>query len=207
MTSRFISNEKTRYLSGILCLFWWALIAVYWISVSDPFHLLWMCDLTLLITGIGIVIKSPALLSSQIVGTLPIQIAWNIDFWLRLISGTKIFGFTDYMFSPAHPAEVKVLSLFHIFLPVILVFSLIRFGYNANGWKLQALITAAAYLVSYVTTNPSADANWVLGPFWREQKILPGWLWLIIWLLLTVLMYWMFNLILKRILRLNKKNQ
>lgn len=199
--------KKTEHLiAAIICISWWILIAVYWISSGEPFHLLWLCDLTLLITGIGLLIKNPFLISSQIVGTLPIQLAWNIDFWLRLAAGTKIFGFTEYMFSPSHPNEVKLLSLFHIFLPVFLILAVLKLGYDKRGWILQAVITCLAYTLSFLTTNLAQDTNWVLGPFWREQKVIDAEIFLVIWIILTVLLYIIFNLVLMQILPKIKKS-
>jgi hypothetical protein len=185
--------------AGIFCLAWWGCIAFYWISSGEPFHLLWLCDLTLLITGIGLLLENSLLISSQIVGTLLIQLSWNLDFWLRLITGSKVFGFTEYMFSPAHPIQVKILSVFHIFLPVFLIYACLRLGYDVRGWRWQAFLTTGVYILSFLTTNQSQDANWVLGPFWKTQRIVPGWMWLAIWLALTIAMYWVFHLILKKI--------
>lgn len=188
--------------AGIFCFAWWSCIAFYWISSGEPFHLIWLCDLTLLITGIGLMLENSLLISSQVIGTLLIQFSWNLDFWLRLITGSKVFGFTEYMFSPAHPVQVRILSVFHIFLPVFLIYAIIRLGYDLRGWRWQAYLTAGVYGLSFLTTNPSQDTNWVLGPFWKAQNAVPGWLWLIIWLMLTIAMYWIFHLILKKILRL-----
>jgi hypothetical protein len=197
---------KDRVLSicGIFCLVWWLMIAAYWISVGEPFHLLWLCDLTLLITGIGILIKSPIMLSSQLVGTLPIQIAWNLDFWLRIISGSKVFGFTEYMFSTSHPAEVKILSTFHVFLPVFLIYAIILFGYEIRGWIWQSILTVFVYFLSYFTTDVIQNTNWTLGPFWKPQTMLPECLYLIIWTLLTLLMYFILHIFLTKILKIKQ---
>jgi len=188
--------------AGIFCFAWWSCIAFYWISSGEPFHLIWLCDLTLLITGIGLIFGNSLLISSQVIGTLLVQLSWNLDFWLRLITGSKVFGFTEYMFSPAHPVQVRILSVFHIFLPVFLIYGIIRLGYDLRGWRWQSYLTAGVYGLSFLTTNPSQDTNWVLGPFWKAQNVVPGWLWLIIWLMLIIIMYWIFHLILKKILRL-----
>jgi hypothetical protein len=188
--------------AGIFCFAWWSCIAFYWISSGEPFHLLWLCDLTLLITGIGLLLNNPLLISSQVIGTLLIQLSWNLDFWLRLITGSKVFGFTEYMFSPAQPMQVRILSVFHIFLPVFLIYAIIRLGYDLRGWRWQAYLTAGVYVLSFLTTNPLQDTNWVLGPFWKVQNVVPGWLWLVVWLMLTIAMYWIFHLFLKIFFRL-----
>lgn len=188
--------------AGTFCLVWWSCIAFYWISSGEPFHLLWLCDLTLLITGIGFFLKNSLLISSQVIGTLLVQLSWNLDFWLRLITGSKVFGFTEYMFSPAQPMQVRILSVFHIFLPVFLIYAIIRLGYDLRGWRWQAYLTAGVYMLSFLTTNTKQDTNWVLGPFWKVQNAVPALLWLIMWLMLTIVLYWIFHLFLKNIRRL-----
>jgi hypothetical protein len=63
------------------------------------------------------------------------------------------------MWDPQYPLLARVLSLFHIFLPGILWWSLRQAGYDRRGWKLQAGITAALLIVSRFI-NPALNLNY-----------------------------------------------
>jgi len=49
------------------------------------------------------------------------EILWNVDFVGRLVLRRRITGLTDYMFEPERPRLLRGLSLFHVPLPLVLL--------------------------------------------------------------------------------------
>lgn len=187
-----------RVILACFCIIWWLAIATYWMLMGVPVHLLWLCDLGLLLTGIGFLLRSSVLLTSQFIGGFLVQLIWSLDFLPRLLFGMKIFGWTGYMFSPTHSAIAKFLSLFHLFLPVLLLYGVIKYGYAKTGLRLQVIITVPLYILSYLLTNSADNTNWVLGPFWKAQGALPPLIYLALWMILTFLMYGIFDFVSRR---------
>ena len=50
-------------------------------------------------------------------GTLP-ELAWNLDFFVRLTTGATFMGLSGYMFDGNIPLFIRALSLFHVGLPL-----------------------------------------------------------------------------------------
>src|SRR5262249_12211831 len=50
-------------------------------------------------------------------GTLP-ELAWNLDFFVRLTTGATFMGLSGYMFDRNIPLFIRALSLFHVGLPL-----------------------------------------------------------------------------------------
>jgi hypothetical protein len=67
------------------------------------------------------------------------------------------------------------MSLFHVFAPLILIFSVLRLGYEKKGLILQTAITWIALTLSYLLTDPETNINWVWGPFGKPQVVVDGW--------------------------------
>jgi hypothetical protein len=87
-----------------------------------------------------------------------IDIAWTLDVIARLLFGRHIIGGTEYLFDPSFPLWTRLLSLFHVVMPVILLWSLSRLGYDRRGWKLQAAIALPVLMASrFVTPNQNLN--------------------------------------------------
>jgi len=96
------------------------------------------------VTAVGVLIGSPLLISSQAIAALPICAAWCLDAGARLLTGSHLFGFTAYMWDPRYPLFTRLLSLYHVAWPLVLLHSLRRLGYDRRGYPLQVAIAAAA---------------------------------------------------------------
>src|ERR1700722_699202 len=57
-----------------------------------------------------------------------------------LTDRTHLVGGTEYMFDPGLPLTIRLLSLFHIVTPPLLLYAIWRLGYDPRGWKLQTLM-------------------------------------------------------------------
>ena len=147
-------------------------VTIYWKSYG-PQNFLWLCDLANLVIGIAIWRESPLLFSSQAVSVLIIQAAWIVDVSTRLVLGFHPIGGTEYMFEPATPLALRSLSLFHIFVPVLLLWAINRLGYDRRGWKLQTAILWLVLPVTYWLAEPATNINWLWKPFGVDQTLLP----------------------------------
>jgi hypothetical protein len=91
------------------------------------------------------------------------------DFGARLDTGRSPTGLAEYMFDPAIPRPVRALSLFHLWLPPLLVWAVARLGYDRRAWLAQTAVTTVILPVSYLATAPRDNVNWVYGPGARPQ--------------------------------------
>jgi hypothetical protein len=88
-----------------------------------------------------------------------------------------MFGMSAYMFDPGIPRSVRALSLFHVPLPIGLVWLVHRLGYDRRAWLCQSLLALAVLPATYWLTVPAENVNWVHG-LGRPQPWLPPWLYL-----------------------------
>ena len=146
---------------------WLAVWVPAYAAVWGPRNFLHLCDVAVLLTCAGIWLGSPLLLSSQTVSSIVTDVAWTIDAGSRLFSGRHVFGGTEYLWNSRFPLAVRLLSLFHLFWPALLLWSLRRVGYDRRGFRLQIGI-ACALLVASRFAGPSANINFAFrDPIWR----------------------------------------
>lgn len=145
-------------------------IPVYW-QYYSPWNFLWFCDLANFLLLSALWLESPLLLSSQAVSVLLIQGLWGVDVLVRALLGFHPIGGTEYMFNPVHPVSIRMLSLFHIVTPPIILWAMWRLGYDKRGWLLQTGIAFIVLPVCYVFTGPERNINWVWGLFGKPQTM------------------------------------
>ena len=66
----------------------------------------------------------------------------------RVDGGRYVFGGTEYLFDGKFPLAVRLMSLFHVGLPVVLVAAVRRVGYDRRALAFQAGVTAGLLLVA-----------------------------------------------------------
>jgi hypothetical protein len=128
----------------------WRWAALVWLAVWVPTYaatwgwnnFLAYCDVGVLLTCAGLWTGSALLLSSQAVAALPAGLLWAADVAARLATGRHLFGGTEYMWDQRVPLVVRLLSTFHLFLPIILVMALRRTGYHRRALLFQIALTA-----------------------------------------------------------------
>jgi hypothetical protein len=119
----------------------------YW-AVWGPRNFLHLCDVAVLLTCAGLWRGSSLLLSSQAVSSILADVVWDIDAGSRLLTGKHLFGGTEYLWDERFPLAVRLLSLFHVFWPALLLWSLRRVGYDRRGLAVQIVLAAALLVVS-----------------------------------------------------------
>jgi hypothetical protein len=113
-----------------------------------------------------------------------------VDLASALLTGHHLVGGTEYMFDPGLPLTIRLLSLFHIVTPPLLLYAIWRLGYDPRGWKLQTLMAWIVVPINYFW-RPEQDVNWARGLFFHEQHAMPGGAFLLLYLVaVPLLIYW-----------------
>lgn len=158
--------------SGLAWLAVW--IPAYW-SFYGPAVFLNLCDIAVVLTCVGLWRGSALLLSSQAVSSLVVDLAWVLDLAWRGIVGRHLIGGTEYMWDPGYPAWLRVLSLFHVALPAVLIWSLRRVGYDRRAPWLQigiaAVVLAASRAVGAAENSNFAFADPLFGRSWGPAPV------------------------------------
>jgi hypothetical protein len=150
-----------RHVAPIFLALW---LVAYW-HAWGPANFLHLCDIAVILSCIGLWKNSSLLVSSQAVSSVLIDLVWTLDVAARLIFGHHLIGGTEYLFDGSTPLWARLLSLFHIILPFILLWSLSRLGYDRRGWKLQSAILVPVLIASRFVT-PDQNLNFaVRDPF------------------------------------------
>ncbi len=182
------------------------LIPVYWINLGIA-NFLWGSDIALLVMVFGLWLESRLLVSMMAVGVLIPELAWNIDYFTHLVAGQDVLGLnaTGYMFSEDRSLLVRGLSLFHVFLPVILIYSLMRLGYDSRAFLAQVILCWLVLPASYFFTEPANNINWVYGITEIPQTWMPEIVYLLLLMVLfPLLIFFPTHILLKTIFISNK---
>ena len=176
------------------------LVPIY-LRTYGPTNFLWFCDAALILTTAGMWIESSLLISMCSVGILLPQCLWLADFVSNLL-GFHLLGLTGYMFDSRLPMFTRGLSLFHGWLPVLLVWLLSRLGYDKRALPAWTGLAAGLVFVCYFFTPPAGahlanpnipiNLNYLYGfndqqpQTWINQNLYvilwPGVLWLVAFL-------------------------
>jgi hypothetical protein len=171
-------------------------IPVYWHQYGVQ-NFLYFCDLGNLFICAALWLESSLLLSWQACGLLLFQTLYIVDLIGALVSGWHVIGGTEYMFDPHLPLAVRLLSLFHIVAPPLLLWAIWRLGYDGRGWKYQTVTAWIVVPINYFW-RPQCDVNWARGPFFHEQHFIPGIVYLVGYLVIVpALVYWPTHLVLQ----------
>jgi len=140
------------------------LVPVYWME-RGPANFLWLSDVALLAIVPALWMENRFLTSMMAVGVLLPEFAWNLDFFLRLIAGFDVIGLngTGYMFEPHYTPLFKFFSLFHVILPLLLLWMIHRLGYDTRAVYAQTLLIWVLLPICYLATDPERNLNWVFG--------------------------------------------
>jgi hypothetical protein len=179
-----------------------AIVVPYYWATYSPWNFLYFCDIALLVTGVAIWIESPLLVSMQAVAITVPQLLWVVDFLCRLIAGVHITGVTTYMLDSSIPLFLRALSLFHGWLPFLVLGLLSRLGYDRRALGIQSVVAIVVFLISYLfapAPPPSANhPNWAVNINYvyglddkHPQTMMAPWLWLLFIMAVTVIVIYL----------------
>ena len=188
-------------LKVIYTLFVCALVPIYWRRYG-PANFLWFSDIALLALVPALWLENALLVSMTAISVVFFEALWNVDFFVRLLTGKALIGLSAYMSDPKIPLFIRGLSCFHIVLPLLLLWTLYRLGYDQRAFVLQTVVALVVLPLSYLVSNPQENANWVYGFGQNPQRILPAPLFVILLMLLFPLaVYLPTHLLFARIFR------
>jgi hypothetical protein len=145
------------------------LIPVYWYYYG-PTNFLYFCDVAVILTLVGIWRENALLISMCAVGIVLPQTIWVIDF-VGQIFGVTILGMTEYMFKDTSRL-LRGLSLFHGWIPFLLIYLVWRLGYDRRGFLGWTVLAWALILICFFFMPPPnpdpgltpVNINYVWGP-------------------------------------------
>lgn len=165
-----------------------------WIAVWIPLYwkqyglqnFLYFCDLGNLFITIALWTESALIFSWQATGLLLFQTLFVVDLAGVLLSGRHIVGGTEYMFDAGIPLILRLLSLFHVVMPLLLLWAIWRLGYDRRGWRFQTVTTWVVVPINFFW-RADRDVNWARGLFYREQHAVPPVIYLLAYLIVVPL--------------------
>jgi len=169
----------------VYTLFILVLVPHYW-NFYGPANFLWICDIALLTTVPALWLESSFLASMQTVAVFLGSLIWLADFLARVLTGHFLTRWTHYMFRDDIPLVIRALSLYHGWLPFLLLWMVWRLGYQRRGWIAQTLVTWVVLPVCFFTTDPIRAINGVFGPSGEHPQT---WTTPERWLLLMMVFY------------------
>src|SRR2546426_5527185 len=168
------------------------LVPVY-LRNYGPTNFLYFCDTALFLTLFSMWTENTLPVSMAAVGILVPQFFWCVDFGAELL-GFHLTGMTSYMFDPHRSLFLRGLSLFHGWLPFLLVSLVLRLGYDRRALKAWTALASALCLVAFFLLPPAGarlvdpklplNVNLVFGfNDAHPQTWMPPGLYLIVWML------------------------
>jgi len=186
----------SRWLKIGLSLFVLIHVPVNWAQYG-PMGMLWLCNIALLLTLAAVWLESPLLTGMAAVGVLIIQFLWLGG----LLGGLAGFGFSEslsYLINPRISLLARWLSLYHGWLPFVLLFLLHRLGYDRRALVCYLPLAAIIYVLSFWLAPPvptpvnrnslPVTVNFVHGPdYHTRQSWMPPGCWLVTVMLVSSL--------------------
>jgi hypothetical protein len=142
--------------------------------------MLWFCYVGNLLVTVGLWTESRLLFSWQTVALLLVQLVFSIDVVSRLVLGWHLIGGTEYMFDPNISLSHRILSLFHVPMPVLLLWGVWRLGYDRRALLWQLAECWVLLPLTFFLTQPEENVNWVYGAFDRVQQLMPTGVYLVV---------------------------
>ncbi|WP_018861527.1 MULTISPECIES: hypothetical protein [unclassified Thioalkalivibrio] len=154
-------------------------------------NFLWLSNFALIAGCVAAWFESRRLASMLAVGVVLLEMGWVIDFLLGLVLlGNPPFDFVAYMFEPDYPLYLRLLSLYHLPLPFVLLWMVWRLGYDPLAGRLWIVVGWGVLVLSYLLSTPEANVNWALGPWARPQDVVHPLVWLGVLMAACALVWW-----------------
>lgn len=160
----------------LITLFMVIWIPNYWKNYGLQ-NFLWLSDVGVFLTFFAVWFNSPLLISMAMIGILPAEIAWNIDFFVELFTGRNLLGIAHYMFDGRKSKFLRGISLFHVALPIIWIGYLLVWKYDSQALYYQVILTWMVFMLTYLFSDPQKNINWIFMPQVHHWKM-PGLIWL-----------------------------
>lgn len=147
------------------------MVPVYWLrAAAGPRNFLWFSDIALFGTTVALWLESALLASTMAVAVLLPEAAWTISLLSGVLLRKPIRGVGDYMFDTREHWYMRLLSLFHVHMLIVLLWMIWRLGYDGRALMLQTLLAWIVFPLTYAVTEPRHNINRVFGPGATPQR-------------------------------------
>ena len=184
-----------------------------WVNLHfyGPMNYLWLCDIAVLTTAISLWTENSLLLSMTAISFLGPAGIWITDIASHLMSSHDWWGVSSYLGDPQLPLSLRCASLFHVWMPFLLFYSLYQLRYDRRAFWAQTVVTIIVLILSRLISDPPPahslhdviNVNCVYGRSDQaRQTKLPDWLylckliakgWLCLYLPLHLILRWAFK--------------
>jgi hypothetical protein len=168
----------------------WLLVwaPVYWKQYGAQ-NFLYFCDIGNLLIALGLWAESRLILSWQAVALLLFQSLYSVDLIGAFLFRRHAVGGTEYMFDPTIPLLVRLLGLYHLIVPPLLLWLVRRLGCDPSAWRWATLEMLIVVPINFFW-RPQYNVNFARG-IAHEQHLMPSWIYLIGYLVVApLLVYW-----------------
>jgi len=183
---------------------WLKIAWTAWVLIWAPIYLkqygaqnfLFFCDLGNILITLALWVESALIFSWQAVSLLVVQVLYSLDLVSAFLFGKHLTGGTEYMFDPNIALPVRLLGLYHLVVPPLLLWAVRRLGYDRRAWKRQT-VTACILVPICSVWRPQFNVNWARGIV-HEQHLVPVWFYLLGYLVVaSAAIYWPTHLFLE----------
>ena len=152
-------------------------LALVWLGVSFPIYYVWwgpqnflyFCHIGVFLATLGVWRGSPLLISAAAVCALAVNVVWCSDVAWRLLTGAHLLGGTEFMFDAQYPVALRMMSLFHVFSPPVLIWALRHTGYDPRGLWFQSGLAVSVMIASRLV-RPDLNINFAhADPLFKTQ--------------------------------------
>ena len=147
-------------------------LVAYWFRYG-PGNYLWFSNIALIGATLALWLESALLASTMAVLVLLPELVWALALTVRLLSGWRLGGMLGYMFNQERPLWLRLLSLYHLPLPVVLVWMVWVLGYDPRALPLAMAIAWIVLPLSWWLTPLERNINWVHGLFAENRPTRP----------------------------------
>lgn len=143
-------------------------------------NFLWFSCLGVILSVTALWLENRLLASMMLLSTfIADEIGWGGDFVFRLIFGWNPYNATNYMFDHRLSLFGRAISLYHFYIPILLVWMVHKLRYDTRAIVAQTLYAMLVLFLSFTVTNPASNINWVFGVGPQPQTYVPAWLYLV----------------------------
>ncbi len=136
-------------------------------------NFLWFSDIALILSAPALWLESPLLASMMALAVLIPDGIWIVSWVGQLVTGRRVIGLADYMFDATKPRWLRAISLFHLWLPLLLAAMVLELGYDPRALVAMTVLCWIVCLVCFFFTRREDNINWVFGFAGRPQSRWP----------------------------------
>lgn len=167
------AQRASPWFKGAYLLFVSFMVPVY-VAKHGAANLLWGSDIALIVLLFAVLFENRLLAGVIACCVLIAEFVWIFDFLGRLLLGPDALPGpgTAYMWDVSQALWVRLISLFHVVLPVVIFWCLCRFGYDRRAFVTGTLFSWLVLPLSYLA-GPEKNINWTYGFGAEPQSWLP----------------------------------